>query len=100
MEVVTNTTTPGAVHLPQHPLSPSAGHQPAYPGYQPVPVQPGYESRPSPGAPPPYMETNDPAHFPGAFPAGMPMMPFPGQLYAPPPHSAPMPYNPAYVPNI
>ncbi|XP_031711552.1 protein shisa-5-like [Anarrhichthys ocellatus] len=95
------TNTAVVVNLPQQPLSPPAGYQPTYPGYQPVPALPEYGSLPIPTAPPPYMETNDPAHFPGAFPAGLPMVPFPGQPYAPPPHSgAPMAYNPAYVPKL
>ncbi|XP_054472208.1 LOW QUALITY PROTEIN: protein shisa-5-like [Anoplopoma fimbria] len=92
--------TTALVNLPQHPPYQPAGYQPTYPGYQPVPAQPGYGSLPIPTAPPPYMETEDPAHLPVAFPAGVPMGPFPGKPYALPPHpDAPLAYNPAYVPN-
>ncbi|XP_029286544.1 protein shisa-5-like [Cottoperca gobio] len=86
------------VNVPQQPLAPS-GYQPSYPGYQPVPAQPGYGGLPNPTAPPSYIEAINPV----AIPPGLPMLPFPGQPYAPPPpHTdefAPLPYNPSYGPN-
>ncbi|XP_034388363.1 protein shisa-5-like [Cyclopterus lumpus] len=71
-QIVMTSYTPAVHNLPEQSLS-LYGYQPAYRGYQLVPSQPGY-------GPPPYMETN-------AFTAGIPIVSFPGQPYAPPPVS-------------
>ncbi|XP_034054290.1 protein shisa-5-like isoform X1 [Gymnodraco acuticeps] len=97
----TARNTPTVVNVPQQP-HPPPGYHPSYPGYLFVSAQPGYGGVPLPSAPPSYLEATDPACPSSAYTPGLPMTSYPGQPYAPPPHSdefAPLPYNPSYGPD-